>query len=90
MSFISVFDVMWTKNMILALSSSHTAGAARIGFLAQKMIHGCPLEKRLISHCMVLFPGLIKGHGTDRATSRRHHGIFHRRYAYPKFLRDCR
>ena len=37
MSFISVFDVMG-PNMI-GLSSSHTAGAARIGFLAQKMIH---------------------------------------------------
>lgn len=42
MSFISVFDVMG-PNMI-GPSSSHTAGAARIGFLAQKMIHG-PLKK---------------------------------------------
>ena len=33
MSFISVFDVMG-PNMI-GPSSSHTAGAARIGFLAQ-------------------------------------------------------
>ena len=36
MSFISVFDVMG-PNMI-GPSSSHTAGAARIAFLAQKMI----------------------------------------------------
>ena len=36
MSFISVFDVMG-PNMI-GLSSSHTAGAARIAYLAQKMI----------------------------------------------------
>ena len=42
MSFISVFDVMG-PNMI-GPSSSHTAGAARIGFLAQKMING-PLKK---------------------------------------------
>ena len=38
MSFISVFDVLG-PNMI-GPSSSHTAGAARIGFLAQKMIGG--------------------------------------------------
>ena len=36
MSFISVFDVMG-PNMI-GPSSSHTAGAARISYLAQKMI----------------------------------------------------
>ena len=38
MSFISVFDVMG-PNMI-GPSSSHTAGAARIAYLAQKMING--------------------------------------------------
>ena len=42
MSFISIFDVMG-PNMI-GPSSSHTAGAARIGFLAQKMING-PLKE---------------------------------------------
>lgn len=42
MSFISVFDVMG-PNMI-GPSSSHTAGAARIAFLAQKMITP-PLKK---------------------------------------------
>ena len=42
MSFISVFDVMG-PNMI-GPSSSHTAGAARIAFLAQKMIMP-PLKK---------------------------------------------
>ena len=36
MSFISVFDIMG-PNMI-GSSSSHTAGAARIAYLAQKMI----------------------------------------------------
>ena len=38
MSFISVFDVLG-PNMI-GPSSSHTAGAAVIGYLAQKMING--------------------------------------------------
>ena len=82
MSFISVFDVMG-PNMI-GPSSSHTAGATRIGFLAQKMIHG-PLKK--VDFTLYgSFSRTYKGHGTDRATSRRYHGIFHRRYAYPKLL----
>ena len=50
MSFISVFDVMG-PNMI-GPSSSHTAGAARIGFLAQKMING-PLKKVEIAYTIV-------------------------------------
>ena len=51
MSFISVFDVMG-PNMI-GPSSSHTAGAARISYLAQKMIEG-PL-KRARLHPVRLF-----------------------------------
>ena len=63
MSFISVFDVMG-PNMI-GPSSSHTAGAARIGFLAQKMITG-PLKK--IEFTLYgSFARTYKGHGTDRA-----------------------
>ena len=63
MSFISVFDVMG-PNMI-GPSSSHTAGAARIGFLAQKMING-PLKK--IEFTLYgSFARPYKGHGTDRA-----------------------
>lgn len=46
-------------------SSSHTAGAARIGFLAQKMIHG-PLKK--VDFTLYgSFSRTYKGHGTDRA-----------------------
>ena len=63
MSFISVFDVMG-PNMI-GPSSSHTAGATRIGFLAQKMIHG-PLKK--VDFTLYgSFSRTYKGHGTDRA-----------------------
>ena len=63
MSFISVSDVMG-PNMI-GPSSSHTAGAARIGFLAQKMING-PLKK--IEFTLYgSFARTYKGHGTDRA-----------------------
>ena len=63
MSFISVFDVMG-PNMI-GPSSSHTAGAARIGFLAQKMING-PLKKVEFT-LYGSFSRTYKGHGTDRA-----------------------
>ena len=63
MSFISVFDVMG-PNMI-GPSSSHTAGAARIGFLAQKMLNG-PL-RRVDFTLYGSFSRTYKGHGTDRA-----------------------
>ena len=63
MSFISAFDVMG-PNMI-GPSSSHTAGAARIGFLAQKMINGplCRVDFTFYGS----FARTYKGHGTDRA-----------------------
>lgn len=63
MSFISVFDVMG-PNMI-GPSSSHTAGAARISYLSQKMIEG-PLKRA----DFILYGSFAKtyhGHGTDRA-----------------------
>ena len=63
MSFISVFDVMG-PNMI-GPSSSHTAGAARIGFLAQKMINGPLKEVKFTLYGS--FARTYKGHGTDRA-----------------------
>lgn len=63
MSFISVFDVMG-PNMI-GPSSSHTAGAARIAFLAQKMLNG-PLKK--VDFILYgSFARTYHGHGTDRA-----------------------
>ena len=61
MSFISVFDVMG-PNMI-GPSSSHTAGAARISYLAQKMIEG-PLKRA----DFILYGSFAKtyhGHGTE-------------------------
>ncbi len=63
MAFISVFDVLG-PNMI-GPSSSHTAGAAVIAYLAQKMING-PLTK---VHFTLYgsFAQTYRGHGTDRA-----------------------
>ncbi len=63
MAFISVFDVLG-PNMI-GPSSSHTAGAAVIAFLAQKMI--APPLKRLDFTLYGSFAKTYHGHGTDRA-----------------------
>lgn len=63
MSFISVFDVLG-PNMI-GPSSSHTAGAAVIAFLAHKMISG-PLKTAEFT-LYGSFAKTYRGHGTDRA-----------------------
>ena len=63
MSFISVFDVLG-PNMI-GPSSSHTAGAALIAYLAQKMING-PLVKVEFT-LYGSFAKTYRGHGTDKA-----------------------
>ena len=63
MAFISVFDVLG-PNMI-GPSSSHTAGAAVIAFLAHKMI-----EPPLVRVDFTLYGSFARtgrGHGTDRA-----------------------
>ena len=63
MTFISVFDVLG-PNMIGPFSS-HTAGAAVIAYLAQKMISG-PLTK--VDFILYgSFAQTYRGHGTDRA-----------------------
>ena len=63
MSYISVFDVLG-PNMI-GPSSSHTAGAAVIAFLAQKMI--APPLKKVNFTLYGSFSKTYHGHGTDRA-----------------------
>lgn len=63
MSFISVFDVLG-PNMI-GPSSSHTAGAAVIAYLAQKMINGS--LKKVTFTLYGSFAKTYRGHGTDRA-----------------------
>ena len=62
MSFISVFDVLG-PNMI-GPSSSHTAGALRIAFVAGRMV------EKAVSVKFVLYGSFARtyhGHGTDRA-----------------------
>ena len=63
MAFISVFDVIG-PNMI-GPSSSHTAGACEIAYLAQKMKSGN--LKRVEFTLYGSFAGTYRGHGTDRA-----------------------
>ena len=63
MVFISVVDVLG-PNMI-GPSSSHTAGAARIAYLAQKMIAGPLVQVDFILYGS--FARTYRGHGTDRA-----------------------
>ena len=63
MAFISVFDVLG-PNMI-GPSSSHTAGAAIIAYLAQKMI--APPLRRADFRLYCSFAKTYRGHGTDRA-----------------------
>lgn len=63
MSFVSVFDVLG-PNMI-GPSSSHTAGAAVIAFLAHKMI--APPLKKVDFTLYGSFSKTYHGHGTDRA-----------------------
>lgn len=63
MSFISVFDVLG-PNMI-GPSSSHTAGAAVIAQLAQKLI--APPLKKVEFTLYGSFAKTYHGHGTDRA-----------------------
>ncbi len=63
MEFISVFDVLGPE--MIGPSSSHTAGAAALGYLAQKLLPG-----PLVSAHFVLygsFARTYRGHGTDRA-----------------------
>lgn len=63
MSFISVFDVLG-PNMI-GPSSSHTAGACAIAYLAQKMKSGVLREVEFTLYGS--FAKTYRGHGTDRA-----------------------
>lgn len=63
MSFISVFDVIG-PNMV-GPSSSHTAGACAIAYLAQKMNNGA--LKNVTFTLYGSFAKTYRGHGTDRA-----------------------
>lgn len=63
MAFISVFDVIG-PNMV-GPSSSHTAGAASVAYLAKKLFH--KKIKKVVFTLYGSFAKTYRGHGTDRA-----------------------
>lgn len=60
---LSAFDVIGP--VMVGPSSSHTAGAARIGLLARRLLGGVPVRARLELHGSFAATG--RGHATDRA-----------------------
>lgn len=59
----SIFDIMGP--VMVGPSSSHTAGAVRIGLITRHLLGGTPISARLLLHGSFAATG--KGHGTDRA-----------------------
>ncbi|MDI6843170.1 MAG: L-serine ammonia-lyase, iron-sulfur-dependent subunit beta [Anaerosomatales bacterium] len=59
----SLFDIIGP--VMIGPSSSHTAGAARLGALARAIVGGTPTRARVTLHGSFASTG--KGHGTDRA-----------------------
>ncbi|NCB62410.1 MAG: L-serine ammonia-lyase, iron-sulfur-dependent, subunit beta [Clostridia bacterium] len=59
----NIFDIMGP--VMVGPSSSHTAGAARIGFITRRLLGAQPVKADLILHGSFAATG--KGHGTDRA-----------------------
>ena len=59
----NIFDIMGP--IMVGPSSSHTAGAARIGYLTRKLLGSQPKRAELLLHGSFAATGA--GHGTDRA-----------------------
>lgn len=59
----SIFDIMGP--IMIGPSSSHTAGAARIGRIARRLLGKCPARAELLLHGSFAATG--EGHGTDKA-----------------------
>jgi L-serine dehydratase len=63
MRYDSIFDVV--GHIITGPSSSHTAGAARIGFLSRLILGETPINAKISLHGS--FAETYRGHGTDKA-----------------------
>lgn len=59
----NLFDILGP--VMVGPSSSHTAGAVRIGFLARKLLEEPPVSAHIILHGSFATTG--SGHGTDKA-----------------------
>jgi len=60
---VNIFDIMGP--IMVGPSSSHTAGAVRIGRLARSLLGACPAKAEILLHGSFAATGT--GHGTDRA-----------------------
>jgi len=60
---VDIFDILGP--VMVGPSSSHTAGAARIGYMARTLLGSRPLTARIHLHGSFAETGI--GHGTDRA-----------------------
>src|SRR3990167_5414835 len=63
MSNLSIFDI--AGPVMVGPSSSHTAGACKIGQFARALFHGTPNKVTFYLHGS--FSEVYKGHATDRA-----------------------
>lgn len=61
--FMNIFDIMGP--VMVGPSSSHTAGAVRIGYITRKLLGETPARAELLLHGSFAATG--RGHGTDRA-----------------------
>ena len=59
----NIFDIMGP--IMVGPSSSHTAGAARIGFLTRRLLGSTPRRAELLLHGSFASTG--EGHGTHQA-----------------------
>lgn len=59
----NVFDIIGP--VMIGPSSSHTAGAARIGYIARQLLQARPVAARIVLYGS--FAKTYKGHGTDKA-----------------------
>ncbi len=78
----NVFDIIGP--VMIGPSSSHTAGAVRLGRVVNKLIDGKPLEKVEIT-LSGSFAQTYRGHGTDRALLAGIMGY----HSYSKEIRDA-
>jgi len=59
----NLFDILGP--VMVGPSSSHTAGAVRIGYIARKLLQETPIKVEILLHGSFATTGV--GHGTDRA-----------------------
>ena len=60
-----LFDIVGP--VMIGPSSSHTAGAVKIGLIARKLLGEKPVKAEILLHGSFAMTG--SGHGTDRALS---------------------